>query len=85
MEVHLVILQPFLQQLLTALLQDRAGEFDGFGMVELAFLEKDAKVLENRGEASRRRRCLLKRLDNRSSTQNTLTSNKSATKAPIER
>lgn len=50
---HLVLLQPFLQQLLAALLEDRPAELQRLKLIELALVQQDAKVLEQRGGLAR--------------------------------
>ena len=43
---HLLLFQPFLQQLLASLLQYRSTQLQGLILVELAFVQQDAKVLQ---------------------------------------
>lgn len=50
---HLVLLQPFLQQLLAALLEHRPAELQRLKLIELALVQQNAKVLEQRGGLSR--------------------------------
>jgi hypothetical protein len=48
LDVHaanLVFLEPFLQQLLSTLLKDRARQFKGFEVVEFTLFEKNAEIL----------------------------------------
>jgi hypothetical protein len=61
---NLVFLEPFLQQLFSTLLKDRPCQFKGFEVVEFAFFEKDAEILKNGGETTRKCGCLLERLYN---------------------
>lgn len=46
---YLVLLQPLLQKLLAALLQDRPAQFQRLKLVELALVQKNTKVLQERG------------------------------------
>ena len=59
---NLVFLEPFLQQLLSTLLKDRACQFKGFEVVKFAFFEKNAEILKNGGETTRKCGRLLERL-----------------------
>lgn len=45
---YLVLLQPLLQKLLPALLQDGAGELERLKVVEFTLLKQDTEVLEDR-------------------------------------
>jgi hypothetical protein len=66
---QLVLLEPLLEELLAALLENRARKLKRLEVVELALLEQDAEVLQNGRQATRGRRCLLERLDDRRSAQ----------------
>lgn len=46
---HLVLLQPFLQQLLAALLQDRPAQLQRLKLVELTLVQQNTKVLQQWG------------------------------------
>lgn len=46
---YLVFLQPLLQKLLSSLLEDGPAQLQGLKLVELALVQKDAKVLEQGG------------------------------------
>lgn len=71
-DAHLVFLQPFLQQLLPALLQNRSREFDRLEVVELSLLEQYTEILKYRRKATRGSRCLLECFDDLCRTQDTL-------------
>lgn len=45
---YLVLFQPFLQQLLASLLQDGPAQLQGLELVELALVEQNTKVLQQR-------------------------------------
>ena len=45
---NLVLLQPFLEQLLAALLKHGTGEFHTLELVKFALLQEDTEVLKNR-------------------------------------
>jgi hypothetical protein len=63
MSDHLVLLEPFLQELFPALLQDRARQLNRLEMIEFPFLQKDTEVLKNRRKAPSGSWCLLERLN----------------------
>ena len=46
LQSYLVLLQPFLQQLLAALLQDRPAQFKRLKLVQLALVQKNTEVLQ---------------------------------------
>lgn len=69
---HLVLLQPFLQQLLAALLQDGPAQLQGFKLVELALIQKDTKVLQQRRGLTRLGGDTLKLADGLRRPQDTL-------------
>jgi len=69
---YLILLQPLLQELLPALLKDRASKLNRLEMVKLALLEEDTKVLQNGRKTTGRCRGSLKRLNNLYCTQNSL-------------
>lgn len=48
LDTHLVLLQPFFQQLLAALLEDRPAELQRLKLIELALVQQDSKVLQER-------------------------------------
>jgi len=47
--LQLVFFQPFLDQLLSSLLQNGSAQLEGFELVQLTLIEQDAKVLEEWG------------------------------------
>jgi hypothetical protein len=69
---YLILLQPLLQELLPALLKDRASKLNRLEMVKLALLEEDTKVLQNGRKTTGRCRGSLNRLNNLCCTQNSL-------------
>lgn len=48
-QAYLVLLQPFLQQLLAALLQDRPAQLQRLKLVELTLVQQNTKVLQQWG------------------------------------
>ena len=70
--LKLVFLQPFLQQLLASLLQDRTAQLKGFVFVELTLVQQDTKVLQERWGTAGLCWDLLEPLDGLRGTQNTL-------------
>ena len=69
---HLVLLQPLLEELFPALLQDRTSKFNRLKMIEFTLLEENAEVLKNGRQASRGGGSSLKRLNDLSGTENAL-------------
>jgi hypothetical protein len=72
LKFHLVLLKPFLQQLLTSLRKYRASQLEGLVLVEFALLQKDTEIGEDRRQCSGLDRNLLKLLDGIWNTENTL-------------
>lgn len=69
---HLVLLEPFLQQLLPALSENGPSEFKGLVFVQLALFQQNAKVLQNRGKSTRLHWNLLELVDGRWCAKDTL-------------
>jgi broad specificity phosphatase PhoE len=69
---HLVLFEPFFEELFPTLLQDWARELHRLEMIEFPFLQEDAEILENRRKTSGRSRRLLERLDDLRGAQDTL-------------
>lgn len=67
-----VLLEPFLEELFAALLEDGTGELERFVSVEFALLEEDAEVLENGGESAGLDGDLLELLDRLRRSENAL-------------
>ena len=72
--LQLVLLQPFFQELFAALLKHWSTEFQGLEFVQLALVQEDSKVLEQRGSLARLGRNLLEFADRLRSSQNTFRS-----------
>lgn len=72
LDTHLVLLQPFLQQLLAPLLEDRPAELQRLKLIELALIQQDSKVLEQRGGLARLGRNALEATDGVWGAQNAL-------------
>ena len=69
---NLVFFQPLLQQLFAALLQHRAAQLQWLILVELALVQQDAKVLQQRRRGARSGRHLLESLDGLRGAQDSL-------------
>ncbi len=63
LQSYLVLLQPFLQQLLAALLQDGPAQLQRLKLVELALVQQNTKVLQQRRGLTWLRRDTLKLTD----------------------
>lgn len=71
-ETYLVFFQPLLQELLSSLLEDRPAKLKGLKLVELALVQQDAKVLQQRGGLARLSRNTLEAADGVWGSQDTL-------------
>lgn len=71
-DTHLVLLQPLLQQLLAPLLQNGPAELQRLKLIELALIQQDSKVLEQRRGLARLGRNALEAPDGVWSAQNAL-------------
>lgn len=69
---YLVFLQPLLQKLLSALLEDRPAKLQGLELVELALVQQDTKVLQQGGGLAWLIRNALETTDGVWSSQDTL-------------
>ena len=63
MDTDLLFLQPFFQQLLPTLHQDRSAQLQRLVLVELALVQQNAKVLQQGGRLTGLRRHLLELLN----------------------
>jgi hypothetical protein len=70
--LYLVLLQPFLQELLPTLLKDWARKFNRLEMIELPLLKEDTEVLQDGRQTTRRCWGCLERLDDLYGVQNSL-------------
>jgi len=69
---NLVFFQPLLPQLFAALLQHRAAQLHRLVLVELALVQQDAKVLQQRRRGARSGRHLLESLNRLRGAQDSL-------------
>ena len=69
---NLVFFQPLLRQLFAALLQHRAAQLHRLVLVELALVQQDAKVLQQRRRGARSGRHLLESLNGLRGAQDSL-------------
>lgn len=69
---HLVLFQPFFQQLLATLLKNRPAKLQRLKLVELALIQQDPEVLEQRRGLARLGRNALETADGVGGAQDTL-------------
>ena len=81
---YLVLLQPFLEELLSSLLQDRTSKLNGFKMIEFTLLEEDAEVLKNGGQTARRGGSRLEGFNDLSGSEDTLWERRSSQIVSLE-